>query len=184
MIFTDDTIAALGFVAALLDTDPIATDSGADELVEPAQLDAMITEWKYSGRHDGDAAEVAEVRAARDRLRALWSLGRDDAVVEANAILAEAEATPRLVRHDDLDWHIHATSQDAPLAERILVEAAMAMIDVIRADGTDRLRTCAADDCEGSFLDLSKNTSRLYCSTRCGNRMAARAYRARTADEA
>ena len=87
---------------------------------------------------------------------------------------------PRLVRHDDLDWHIHATSLDAPLAERILVEAAMALVDVIRADETERMRACAADDCTGIFLDLSKNGSRRFCSTRCGNRMAVRAYRARS----
>nr|WP_172979978.1 CGNR zinc finger domain-containing protein [Agromyces agglutinans] len=182
MIFTDDTVDALQFVAALLDTVPLASESGADELSEPAQLSRLLAAWKYSGRHDGDARELAEVRAARDRLRALWALDRDAAVDEVNAILAQARALPRLVRHDDEDWHIHATSPEAPLAERILVEAAMAFVDVIRADATERLRTCAADDCEGSFLDLSKNASRLYCSARCGNRVAARAHRARAAD--
>ncbi|MGW9631398.1 CGNR zinc finger domain-containing protein [Agromyces sp. NPDC055520] len=179
MIFTDDTIAALGFVAALADTVPAASESGLDELSTPAQLAAVLDDWWYSGRRDGTAAEVAEVAAARDRLRALWRLDRDDAVVEVNAILDESGALPRLVRHDDLDWHVHATSSDAPLSERILVEAAMAFVDVIRADGTDRLRVCEADDCEGIYADLSKNASRRFCSTRCGNRMAARARRAR-----
>ena len=179
MIFTDDTIAALGFVAALADTVPEASESGADELATPEQLSAILDAWWYSGRRDGTAAEVAEVAAARDRLRVLWRLERDDAVSEVNAILDEANALPRLVRHDDLDWHVHATSQDAPLASRILVEAAMAFVDVIRADGMDRLRVCQADDCAGIYADLSKNASRLYCSTRCGNRMAARAHRAR-----
>ena len=88
---------------------------------------------------------------------------------------------PRLVRHDDIDWHIHATALDAPLAGRILVEAAMAFVDVIRSDQMDRLRACDADDCESLYVDLSKNASRRFCSTRCGNRMAVRAYRARTA---
>ncbi|MFC9560417.1 CGNR zinc finger domain-containing protein [Agromyces sp. NPDC056965] len=179
MIFTDDTIAALGFVAALADTVPAASESGADELATPEQLGTILDAWWYSGRRDGTAAEVAEVAAARDRLRALWRLDRDDAVTEVNAILDEANALPRLVRHDDLDWHVHATSQDAPLASRILVEAAMAFVDVIRADGMDRLRACQADDCAGIYADLSKNASRRYCSTRCGNRMAARAHRAR-----
>ena len=179
MIFTDDTIAALGFVAALADTVPEASESGADELSTPEQLGAILDAWWYSGRRDGTAVEVVEVAAARDRLRALWQLDRDDAVTEVNAILDEANALPRLVRHDDLDWHVHATSQDAPLASRILVEAAMAFVDDIRADGMDRLRVCQADDCTGIYADLSKNASRRYCSTRCGNRMAARAHRAR-----
>jgi predicted RNA-binding Zn ribbon-like protein len=181
MIFTDDTVAALGFVAALADTVPEASESGEDELSTPVQLDALLDAWIYTGRRDGDAQELAEVIRARDRLRDLWRLDRDGMVAEVNAILAEAQATPRLVRHDTLDWHVHATSADAPLAERILVEAAMALIDVIRADETDRLRGCAADDCAGIYLDLSKNASRRFCSTRCGNRMAVRAYRARSA---
>ncbi|WP_139417459.1 CGNR zinc finger domain-containing protein [Agromyces laixinhei] len=179
MIFTDDTNSALSFVAALADTVPEASESGVDELSTPEQLAAILDAWWYSGRRDGTAAEVAEVAAARDRLRALWRLDRDDVVIEVNSILEEANALPRLVRHDDLDWHVHATSQDAPLTERILVEAAMAFVDVIRADGMDRLRACEADDCDGIFVDLSKNASRRFCSTRCGNRMAARAYRAR-----
>ena len=181
MIFTDDTVSALNFVAALADTVPEASESGADELATPDQLADLLDAWIYSGRRDGDAGALAEVVAARDRLRALWALDRDDAVVAVNEILAEANAVPRLVRHDTLDWHIHATSSETPLAERILVEAAMALVDVIRADETDRMRACAADDCSGIFLDLSKNGSRRFCSTRCGNRMAVRAYRARTA---
>ena len=84
------------------------------------------------------------------------------------------------MRHDDIDWHIHATALDAPLARRILVEAAMAFVDVIRSDQMDRLRACNADDCESLYVDLSKNASPVLLDA-CGNRMAVRAYRARTA---
>ena len=42
-----------------------------------------------------------------------------------------------------------------------------------------RLDTCAADDCDDVVLDLSRNRSRRYCSTTCGNREAVAAYRAR-----
>jgi predicted RNA-binding Zn ribbon-like protein len=68
-------------------------------------------------------------------------------------------------------------------AERILVESAMAMIDVIRADEMSRLDRCEMDDCAGIVLDLSRNRSRKYCSTTCTNRAAVSAYRARQADE-
>jgi predicted RNA-binding Zn ribbon-like protein len=68
---------------------------------------------------------------------------------------------------------------DAPLATRIAVETAMAMIDVIRADELSRLDVCADPDCEGLVLDLSRNRSRRFCSTTCGNRAAVAAYRAR-----
>ena len=179
MIFTHDTEVALGFVAALTETSPEASDSGDDELSTPGQLVALLDAWDYSGRRDGDERELAEVRDARARLRAIWLQDRDDAARSVNELLAEARALPRLVRHDGADWHIHATESEAPLARRILVEAAMALVDAIRADQMERLRVCDADDCEGLYVDLSKNTSRRFCSTRCGNRMAVRAYRAR-----
>lgn len=181
MIFTADTTAALGFMAAVSDTVPGASESGDDELATTAQLRALLDEWGFSGRRDGDRRELEEVRGVRDRLRAIWTLDRDEMVDAVNGILEETNATPRLMRHDDLDWHIHAVSQDSPLAERMLVEGAMALVDVIRADETRRLARCHADDCTGVFVDLSKNASKRYCSTRCGNRMAARAHRARGA---
>ena len=55
----------------------------------------------------------------------------------------------------------------------------MAMIDVIRADEMSRLAICADDTCRGVVLDLSRNRSRRFCSTTCGNRNAVAAYRAR-----
>ena len=104
---------------------------------------------------------------------------RDEAVPLINAILAEQDAVPRLVRHGDTDWHIHATSDDHPLHERILVETAMAMIDVVREHEMQRFSKCAMDDCDGVVLDLSRNRSRKYCTVTCTNRAAQAAFRAR-----
>ncbi len=87
--------------------------------------------------------------------------------------------SPSSPRHDQFDWHLHAVSDDDPLPKRIRVETAMAMIDVIRADEHSRLGVCADDDCDGVVLDLSRNRSRRFCSTTCGNRNAVAAYRAR-----
>ena len=64
---------------------------------------------------------------------------------------------------------------------RAIEKTAMAMIDVIRADEFSRLGICADEDCEGLVLDLSRNRSRRFCSTACGNRNAVAAYRARQA---
>ena len=147
-------------------------------------LGVLLDAWRFSGRRDGERRELDEVRVVRDRMREIWTLERDEMAEVVNAILEETNATPKLMRHDDLDWHIHAVSQESPLAERMLVEAAMALVDVVRADETRRLARCDADDCTGVFLDLSKNASRRYCSVRCGNRMAARAYRARAEEAA
>ncbi len=105
----------------------------------------------------------------------------DRAVVEVNRLLTAANALPQLRRHDGLDWHIHATEPEAPLAERVRVEAALALVDVIRSGATDRLRICSAEDCDGLLVDLSRNGSKRFCSVRCGNRMNVNAYRERQA---
>ena len=96
-------------------------------------------------------------------------------------MLADAGAIPQLVRHDEWDWHLHAVGPTRDLATRIVVETAMAMIDVIRADEMSRLGVCADDTCDGVVLDLSRNRSQRFCSTACGNRNAVAAYRARQA---
>jgi predicted RNA-binding Zn ribbon-like protein len=38
---------------------------------------------------------------------------------------------------------------------------------------------CGASDCDDVVVDLSKNRSRQFCSTRCSNRVNVAAYRAR-----
>ncbi|ANZ43471.1 RNA-binding protein [Lentzea guizhouensis] len=142
----------------------------------------LLRRHAYTGRFDQDDAELQDVHRTRTLLRHVWTLDRDDAVEVVNKMLRDARALPRLVRHDALDWHMHATEPDSPLAERIRVEAALALIDVIRMDETDRLRICAADDCAGLLLDLSRNGLKRFCSVRCGNRVNMIAFRERRAD--
>ena len=97
-------------------------------------------------------------------------------------MLPERRALPQLVQHDEWDYHVHATAPDAPLADRMAVEAAMAMADVIRTGELGRLRVCGGEDCQDVFVDLSKNRSRRFCDGTCGNRANVAAYRARHAN--
>jgi predicted RNA-binding Zn ribbon-like protein len=182
--FAPDTVASLEFAVDLANTVPGATKSGVDELAEVEQLSALLELHGYSGRVDHSAAELAEVHETRDRLRVVWTLERDAAATEVNAMLREAHALPFLSRHDGFDWHLHATEPDAPLAERIRVEMSLALVDVIRSDEMGRLRSCAADDCAGVFVDLSRNGSKRFCSIRCGNRVNMIAFRGRAVDVA
>ncbi|MGW0227650.1 CGNR zinc finger domain-containing protein [Actinopolymorpha singaporensis] len=59
--------------------------------------------------------------------------------------------------------------------------ALVAAVATAEAEGSwQRLKLCAAEDCEWAFLDSSKNRSRHWCSMgSCGNRQKTRAYRAR-----
>ena len=179
MIFAHDTEVALNAAAALVNT---AHDG--EELPDVAALDAFVARWGWTGERTRDEAELAAVRALRPRLEQLWSAEEDDAVDLVNGMLREAGALPRLVKHDEWDYHLHATSPDAGLDVRMMVEAAMAFVDVIRMKELARLRVCAADDCSDAVVDLSKNRSRRFCDSGCGNRMNVAAYRARQAAQA
>ena len=137
--------------------------------------------WEWTGRRPTTQAEVDAVRDLRPRLREIWGRDEDGLVEAANTLLEEGRALPRLVRHGAFGWHVHATSDDAPLARRIAVEVGMALVDVIRAGETERLKVCAGDDCEDLLIDLSKNRSRKFCDGTCGTRANVAAYRARKA---
>lgn len=177
MSFTHDTQDALASMAALINT-----AGEPDTLTTVGDLEKFVNSFTYTGRIDGNEAELAQVRALRGRLRGFFGLDDQMLVERVNALLRESRALPQVVRHDHFGWHLHATDGDQPLATRIALESAMALVDVLRADQTDRLRTCEAPDCDGVLVDLSRNGSRRFCSTACGNRVAAAAYRARKAD--
>lgn len=178
MVFAPDTVANLSAAAELVNT--ARRRDGHDAMATIDDVADFYTRWSYTTRHDGDAAELAAVRAARDRIGAFWDLDRDGAPALLNALLAEGGAVPTLVRHGDIDWHVHGTAPDAPFGTVILVETAMAIIDVVRGDEYDRLSLCEADDCDAVLIDVSRNRSRRFCDVNgCGNRAHVAAYRAR-----
>lgn len=182
MVFIHDTKQSLQAAVYLVNTLP--GYDGEDTLATLDDFDAYLRVNPYTGTIQRDASELRALRSIRPRLRQLWEVDRSGAVPLVNAMLADGEALPRLVIHDGYDWHIHATSDEAPLATRVLVEAAMAFVDVIRSDEYDRVRVCDADDCESVYIDYSKNGSKRYCDTgNCGNRMNVNAYRRRKARE-
>jgi len=174
MVFAHDTDVALTAAAALVNS--------GDELTSTDELAAFVRLWGWTGRHTGSADELADVLALRPRLREIWSADAVRAVSIVNGMLREADALPQLVRHDGWDWHLHAAPSEAALADRLAVEAAMAIVDVIRMGELDRLRLCAAEDCGNVLVDLSRNRSRRFCDDGCGNRANVAAYRARQVD--
>ena len=180
MLFAHDTEVSLATTAALLNTLPGASNSGTDELSTPEQLVAFLDRFEFTGSRTGDAAELAGMRALRPRLRELWTRDEDGVVELVNELLREAQALPQLVKHDHWNWHLHATPATAPVAQRAQVEAAMAVVDLVRSEELARLHECAADDCTAVVVDLSRNRSRRYCDVgNCGNRANVAAYRRR-----
>jgi predicted RNA-binding Zn ribbon-like protein len=178
VIFAHDTEVALMAAADLVNT---ADADDGDILTTKADLDAFLAKWGFTGSRTRDRAELDSVRALRPVLHRMWEVDEDEAVRLVNGLLVDARALPQLVKHDDWDYHLHATSPEQPLADRMAVEAAMAFVDVLRTKEFGRLRICAATDCEDVHVDLSKNRSRRFCSTSCANRTNVSAYRARKA---
>jgi predicted RNA-binding Zn ribbon-like protein len=181
LVFAHDTEVALAAAAALVNT---LDSDGTEHLSDVAALNAFFDYWQWTGRRARTNGELQDVRDLRPKLREVWSSDVDGAVRRVNALLADSRAMPQLVKHDEWDYHLHASSSDAPLADRMAVEAGMAFVDVIRNSELDRLRVCAADDCHNVLVDLSKNRSRRFCEAGCGNRANVAAYRARRAGEA
>lgn len=181
MAFTHDTDVALQYAAVLVNTMP--TDTRAEGLPTVAALVSQLEEWDWTGRMPTTREELETVQRVRSRLREYWECDLERAVEITNGLLRDGDARPRLVTHEPLGWHVHATADDAPLASRLAVDTAMAMIDVIRADELDRLKVCDADDCSDVYVDLSRNRSRKFCDGTCGNNANVAAYRARKAQK-
>ena len=140
MFFAHDTEVALANAAALVNTGR----GGKELLPDTAALDEFVAAWGWTGSRTHDQAELDAVRQLRPRLERLWDADKDEAAALVNTLLRQTKAMPQLVKHDQWDYHIHATPPDAPLADRMAVEAAMAFTDVIRSGQLDRLRRCAA----------------------------------------
>jgi len=183
VLFAHDTEVALAAAAALVNTAPLVTaaDGGseADGLPDIAALDDFVRTWGWTGDLRRDEAELRAVRGLRPRLRRIWEVDQDEVVQIVNQLLREAKALPQLVRHHEWSYHLHATPPAAPLATRMAVEAAMAIVDVVRGDELSRLRICDYPECGNVVVDLSKNRSKRFCDDGCGNRAAVAAYRAR-----
>jgi len=61
---------------------------------------------------------------------------------------------------------------------------AQATEDFLLSEQSSQLRCCASETCRWLFLDASKNQTRRWCDMKvCGNRMKARRFYARKADE-
>jgi len=161
--------------------DLVNSTDGGEQLTDPAAVDAYVRRWRFTGSRTHDDRELKALRAIRPRLRSLWEAAGDDAVVvdRVNELLREGRALPQLMRHDEWDWHLHAEPPGADLATRVLVETAMAFVDVIRAGELSRFKTCADEACENVLVDLSRNRSKRFCEAGCGNRANVAAYRAR-----
>ncbi|MEL5953784.1 CGNR zinc finger domain-containing protein [Streptomyces sp. CLV115] len=194
MLIPHDTRIALDTVVELVNTAP---ESEPPEGGQPqsgrgdglADIDAL---YDFARRHrisGVDELHDKDLRAVRDvRARFAEIFATDDARTAAslvNALVAAAGTTPQLSNHDGYDWHVHYFAPDASIADHLAADCGMALAFIVVAGEQERLRRCEAPDCRHAFVDLSRNRSRRYCSSRtCGNRLHVAAYRARRKEAA
>ncbi|MFD3641962.1 MULTISPECIES: CGNR zinc finger domain-containing protein [Streptomyces] len=197
MLIPHDTRIALDTVVDLVNTAPESEPPGDDPgdrqaggpedgLPDIAALYAFAERHLISGVGTLGEKDLGAVRDVRARFAEVFAA--PDARVAAdlvNRLVAAAGTTPQLTDHDGYDWHVHYFAPDASLADHLAADCGMALAFIIVAGEQERLRRCEAPDCGHAFVDLSRNRSRRYCSSRtCGNRLHVAAYRARRKEAA
>jgi predicted RNA-binding Zn ribbon-like protein len=179
-----DTLVGIQETVDLVNSDDRRANT--DLLATIEDLDAYLARHGVTGRRTRDRTELEAMRRLRSTLREVFEradAGDATRVVDAlNDLLARSNASPRLVQHDDQPLHLHFTPADATLERRLGAELATSLAIVVRDGGIRRLRICDAPDCASVLIDVSKNRSRRFCDTQCGNRQNVAAYRRRLSE--
>ncbi|WP_216900466.1 CGNR zinc finger domain-containing protein [Nocardia alni] len=143
---------------------------------EPASSDADRCQRRRPTR-----ADLAEVRALRETVRAVLERASTDAIGAAALInegLRHSRATPAL-RHDHDRWWTEITSATDRCSTHLAATILSALASVIATLGPTRLGVCAGPNCRATFVDLSRNGSKQYCTRTCAHRASVAAYRSR-----
>lgn len=193
MLIPHDTRIALDTVVDLMNTAPESEsppdgtgDGPEDGLADIPALYAFAERHHISGVGTLGEKDLAAVRDVRDRFAEVFAAPDPRTAADlVNRLVAAAGTTPQLTDHDGYDWHVHYFAPDASIADHLAADCGMALAFIIVAGEQERLRRCEAPDCGHAFVDLSRNRSRRYCSSRtCGNRLHVAAYRARRKEAA
>lgn len=126
-----------------------------------------------------DEADVAALRALRDRLAAAWDADTDERAIELlNRILGETATPPQLIP-DRGAWRWRFDRPGEPASRFAAPFAASALLEEIRVHGRRRLGRCAGAPCRCAFVDRSRNRSKRYCCDLCADRVNQAAARRR-----
>lgn len=156
----------------------LATPVDVAEFIVSRDTDWCEPDWKAS---DEDLDEVIELRS---QLRNIFDAADEREAVETiNAVLAKADAVPRLSLHGE-GPHLHFESDDDSPAKWLGAVTAMGLTTAIIEGGYERFGTCSSSTCDDVFVDGSRNRSRRHCSDTCTTRENVAAHRARQREAA
>ncbi|HEY0573238.1 MAG TPA: CGNR zinc finger domain-containing protein, partial [Pseudonocardia sp.] len=146
-----------------------------------AHDEAVSAADEPAARWHVDAAQVRETRELRDTLRVIFEFAATEparAIAALDAGLIASGATPRISHRDG--WPYRYFTSTRPDCASWLAATTLTGVAVVLSEyGGRRLGTCTADSCRAVYLDLSKNTSKVYCSQTCAHRQSVAAFRAR-----
>ena len=176
-MFAHDTEVALAAAAALVNT--VSAERGA--AARPRGARRLRPHLAVDRDRTRDEAELEAVRALRPRLRpTCGTRTRTRRSRSSTACSASARAMPQLVVTTAGVTTSMPRRRDAPLADRMAVEAAMAFSDVIRLTALDRLPRLRRPRLRGRRRGPLQEPRPAGSVTRtCGNRTNVAAYRAR-----
>lgn len=158
---------------------PVDVPTG--EALQDAVAEAVRTEG-YDVRPSLAAARALHAEALRAR-RVFEALAAGDDASAArlvNEMLVATEARPQLDVDASGAHSLHFHGPDDSFARGWAAGIAAGLAMAIGGDLGSRLGVCSAPACDRVYVDLSKNSHRRFCSTRCQNRVKTAAYRERT----
>jgi predicted RNA-binding Zn ribbon-like protein len=147
----------------------------------PGRPPSSATDRGTDPRRRLTRADLVEVRALRETVRGVLERASTDAVGAAALIndgLRRSRATP-VLRHDHDRWWTEVTSDTDLCSAHLAATTLSALASVIATLGPSRLGVCAGPRCRSTFVDLSRNGSKQYCTRTCAHRASVAAYRTR-----
>jgi predicted RNA-binding Zn ribbon-like protein len=156
----------------------------ADLLTRPDQLRALLLDLDEPGLVEVDERDLADARAARQALAAVFAArdDRDQVAALLNELLART-ARPRLTGHDGIPLHLHVDAPDSTWGSWLAATGAMALALLIAEHGIEVLGRCQAPGCAHVLLRTGPGPARRFCDSACASRTRVAAYRARQAIE-
>jgi predicted RNA-binding Zn ribbon-like protein len=173
--------ADIDLVSAFINTLEKNTSRPDEETFDsPQALRSWMSERGISPGNDLGPEDVRRAIEFREAMRLLLlanNVGELDPGALRRLRDAAGDGLIRVEIEDDGQAFARPAKEGVPaLFARLLA----AVADAQCAGTWDRLKACAADDCQWAFYDTSRNRSRTWCSMEvCGNRAKTRAYRAR-----
>jgi len=173
----------LDLLASFVNTLHKSIDAGTpdvEQLASPAALGGWMREHGIPTGDDLGPQDLGSALAFREALRVLLC-ANNGAQLAPEALRALREAAEEGLIRVEIDSGGRAAAGPAGTGVRALFARLLAAIADSQAAGTwERIKACAAEDCQWAFYDSSRNRSRAWCTMEvCGNRAKTRAYRAR-----